>query len=196
MKSPRKFSYGDVYTALVNGFRSDPLLKQNLEDPQIDEQFAERIMLAVTEVNGCALCAYDHTQKALKKGISEEDISALLGGETSSIKPEEYHAILFAQHYAETKGRVDEEAYQAFTQRYTHKQVEVIIAVIQKMMVGNSIGLPLSAYQRRKKGEPDAGSSVISELSYPIVTALISPFAIIQGALGYRMGTPLLKFSK
>ena len=44
------------------------------------EQYTERIMLAVTEVNGCALCAYGHTRFALEAGLSPAEVRDLLGG--------------------------------------------------------------------------------------------------------------------
>lgn len=38
---------------------------------RIGKDFVERIMMAVTEVNGCRYCSYFHTRVALKAGIKK-----------------------------------------------------------------------------------------------------------------------------
>ena len=39
---------------------------------EISLEFRERLMLAVTEVNGCKYCSYYHARAALDAGISRE----------------------------------------------------------------------------------------------------------------------------
>ncbi|HKM07423.1 MAG TPA: carboxymuconolactone decarboxylase family protein [Sphaerochaeta sp.] len=70
----------------------------------LDKHFMERIMLGVTQVNGCPLCSYAHTKMALEMGMQEEQIEELLGGELKNIPQEQLKAVLFGQHYAEMKG--------------------------------------------------------------------------------------------
>ncbi|WP_256205872.1 carboxymuconolactone decarboxylase family protein [Carnobacterium iners] len=38
----------------------------------------ERIMLAVTQVNGCSVCSYTHTKMALEVGMKSEKIKNIL----------------------------------------------------------------------------------------------------------------------
>ncbi len=47
----------------------------------ISPAFRERLMLAVTEVNGCRYCSYYHAREALKSGISGAELAALLAGQ-------------------------------------------------------------------------------------------------------------------
>ncbi len=68
-------------------------------------------MLAVTEVNGCALCSYYHTRVSLENGMSAEEIKRMLGGEFADAPEAELSAILFAQHYADTRGKPSKEAW-------------------------------------------------------------------------------------
>jgi len=84
----------------------------------ISPEFSERIMLAVTAVNRCSACSYLHTQTALEKGVQNEVIKAILEGDLGSFSDEEMPAVLFGQHFAETRGRVSEEAKSRFTQAY------------------------------------------------------------------------------
>ena len=45
----------------------------------------ERIMLGVTQVNGCLLCSYAHTKMALELGMKEKQIEELLDGELGNV---------------------------------------------------------------------------------------------------------------
>ena len=45
-----------------------------------DRAASERVMLAVTEVNGCEICSYAHTRRALEAGLSDAEVRELLGG--------------------------------------------------------------------------------------------------------------------
>ena len=69
----------------------------------------ESISLAVTQVNGCKLCSYAHAKNALKAGMTEEEVEFLLSGGFDNAPKEQLEALLFAQHYAETKGNLDPE---------------------------------------------------------------------------------------
>ena len=77
----------------------------------VSEQFEKRIMLAVTQVNGCRLCSYYHTKEALKMGMPETEIKSMLSGELGVAPEEEAVALAFAQHYAETIGNYDADAW-------------------------------------------------------------------------------------
>ncbi len=85
---------------------------------RVSKAFSERIMLAVTEVNGCRYCSYYHTSVALKAGLQEGEVQDILSGDLSSAPAEETVALLFAQHYAETEGHPEEEACQRLLETY------------------------------------------------------------------------------
>ena len=53
-------------------------LREINDEGLISPDFRERLMLAVTAVNGCRYCSYAHTRAALKGGLSREEISGLL----------------------------------------------------------------------------------------------------------------------
>lgn len=194
-KTPKLYSLFEYYTALVKGSRSVGNLRRNRKNEIISQEFVERLMLAVTEVNGCSVCAYGHTQMALNQGFTQAEISSFLSGNNEYILPEEAKAILFAQHYADTKGKVDRTSYNEILVTYGEKKTEVIIAAIQMMMIGNIAGLSISAFQRRIHGNKDVGSHLSHELGIPLSTLIILWPAILQGGLENLQKMPILLFT-
>ena len=68
---------------------------------RVSKPFREKIMLAVTHVNGCRWCNYGHTRAALREGVSEDELHHLLEGEFAMLPEGEVVALVFAQHYAD-----------------------------------------------------------------------------------------------
>lgn len=97
------YSLKEFYITLYKGLRTIKYMIKNKKSKQLNPDLTERIMLAVTEVNGCEVCSYSHTKMALEQGMSNEEIQMLLTGNTESIPGEEAIAIFFAQHYADTR---------------------------------------------------------------------------------------------
>jgi len=193
-KQPKVYTVGESYTALVKWSRSIRYLLKNRKTKAIDPAFIERLMLAVTEVNGCAVCAYGHTKMALNQGFTQEEITAFLSGNKDYVKPEERQAILFAQHYADTKGIVDHKTHETILTAYGESQTKVILAAIQMMMIGNIGGLPISAFHRRSKGKPDPNSSLTSELGLPLISILLMVPAVIHGILETMTHQSMVRF--
>jgi AhpD family alkylhydroperoxidase len=137
-------------------------------------------MLAVTEVNGCAVCSYAHTQMALKQGFSNEEIESFLAGSDAFVVPEEAKAILFAQHYASKKGNYDKESFEMVIKEFGLEKAKVILASIRMIMVGNIIGIPLSAFRSRLKGKRYTHSSVGYELGMLLSTIVVMPISFLH----------------
>ena len=117
----RKFGLGDLYRAFVFIPAAAAKLIDNNKSQLLSSQFIKRLQLAVTEVNGCAICSYQHTKMALKQGMSNEEISSFLNGDNTFIKPEEAKAIIFAQHFADATGTPKQYAYDAIVKEYGEK---------------------------------------------------------------------------
>ena len=181
----KKYSYIEYYKALLLLYKAIGIIKGNKKTPLIDEQFIERIMLRVTEVNGCAVCSYAHTSMALKQGFSQEEIESFLGGSNEYVIPEEAKALLFAQHYADARGYVDKGAYEVLIETYGEEKSEVILSAIKVMMVGNMIGIPMSAFSSRLKGKPYKGSSLLNEIGMMLSTIIFLPLSALH-SLFYR----------
>ena len=127
-KYKNKYNIIDLHTNMTKMYRSIFVLIRNRRKKFLSEEFIEKIMLAVTEVNGCAICSYAHTKMALKLGFTDKEIASILSNDGKSISNEEAKAIFFSQHYAEAQGKPDKEAYQAVINAYGKDKTKVIIA--------------------------------------------------------------------
>ena len=105
------FSVFELYQIMTLAFRSIPLLQKAKAAGKMDKAFLERIMLAVTKVNGCAMCSYYHTKVALEEGFRAEEIRAMLGGDFADVPTEQLSGVLFAQHYADQRGKPSRESW-------------------------------------------------------------------------------------
>lgn len=179
----RKFRFSEMARAFVCLPRAMPKLSENRVSKLVDQKFLERLQLAVTEVNGCSACSYQHTKTALREGMSNEEIVSFLSGATEFITPEEAKGILFAQHFAESRGYPKKYAYDSLVKEYGEPQARIILAAVQIMIAGNMYGIPYSALQSRLKGRPYKNSSLSYELGMLIAGILWLPIALILGFL-------------
>jgi|SRR5690554_918594 len=179
----RKFTFLELYRSFVFVPRAMAKLIKNNKTELVEKEFIERIQLAITEVNGCAACSYQHTKMALKMGMSNEEIGSFLTGDQCYIKEEENKGILFAQHFADEKGIVKPYAIDVIIEAYGKEESEIILAAAQVMLAGNMYGIPLSAFQSRIKGKPFTDSTLVYEIGMMLFGFLVLPFAIIHGVL-------------
>ena len=192
----RKFSFLELYRSYVYLPRAIRKLRGNKKSKLVDSHFVERLQLAVTEVNGCAACSYAHTTMALREGMSNEEISSFLGGSDEHIKPEEAKAIMFAQHFADSKGYPQRDAYEAIIKEYGPVKARIILSACQVMISGNMFGIPFSAFLARRKGKPFKDSTLGYELGMLIGGILVLPIGIIHALLRWMLGFPNTRFGK
>lgn len=107
---------------------------------RVSRAFAEKIMLAITAVNGCRYCAYGHTRTALQAGVEADEIERLLANELGEFPEEEAVALAFAQHWAETGGEPDPEAERRFHEYYGPEVSTDILNWMRMINVGNLLG--------------------------------------------------------
>ncbi|MCF8268150.1 MAG: carboxymuconolactone decarboxylase family protein [Ignavibacteriales bacterium] len=163
---------------------------RNKRKKLLSNDFIERIQLAVTEVNGCAICSYAHTYLALKQGMSNEEIYSFLSGDSAFISQEEAKAILFAQHFADKRGFPKEDAYKSIIDEYGEEKAGIILASARLMIAGNIYGIPYSAFQSRLYGKPFKDSTLMYEAGMQIGGLLILPIALIHGLLKELISSP------
>jgi AhpD family alkylhydroperoxidase len=190
----RKFSLPELFFAFAALPRAGFYLMRNRIGGHLDGKFIERIMLAVTEVNGCPVCSYAHTRMALKEGMSSEEISSLLSGDTTKVSPEESKAIFFAQHFADQMGMPDQEAYQAIVNEYGKLKARIILSAAQIIFAGNAYGIPYSALKSRLKGAPYKDSSIIYEMTMELAGLLFIPLSFLHAAVMWAFHQPNVRF--
>lgn len=106
----------------------------------LSPDFRERLMLAVTAVNGCRYCSYAHTRAALRSGIDEGEVSALLGSDLAGAPPSQVTALLYVQHWAETNGNPDPDAAERLVKEYGESQARQIELALRLIRTGNLTG--------------------------------------------------------
>lgn len=115
-------------------------IRQVMHGDVIDRAFRERLMLAVTQVNGCRYCSYAHARMALTEGISAEEIHALGEGMFDGSPAAEIPALLYAQHWAEADGQPDPEVRLRAAEQYGDTVVKKMELVLQMIRMGNLLG--------------------------------------------------------
>jgi AhpD family alkylhydroperoxidase len=136
-----------------------------MHSQRVDHAFVEKVMLAVTAVNGCRYCSYGHARAALASGVSQEEVDLLLSGEVGHVGPEEAPALFFAQHYAESNGHPDPEMVQRLVETYGPEKARDIQAYIRMITMGNLTGNTFDALLSRLRGRPARDSSLGSEMA-------------------------------
>lgn len=184
----RVFDVPTLYQVMENMLDSSGDLWASHRSGQMSKAFQERIMLAVTSVNGCRYCSYFHTSLALKEGMSADEIHHLLSGEFADAPAAEAVALLFAEHYAESTGHYDAAAYQRMTDEYGDRMARYILASIRMIMFGNVYGLMFDALQSRVRGKPFPGSSFWHELGGVFGVVVFIPMILLRRAWAYFAG--------
>lgn len=184
----RRFTVREFYGAAVLLPPAFAALAGNRRRRLLDGRALERVMLAVTEVNGCPACSWAHTQLALREGMTGEEISRLLSGDGDTVPADEAAGVLVAQHYADSRGRPDRAAYDAVVQRYGRGRARTLVAAAHAMLVGNMYGIPYSAFHARLRGAPYADSTLGYELGMQVAGALVLPMALVHGLVRWAGG--------
>jgi AhpD family alkylhydroperoxidase len=142
MKFNRR-TYGslkELFTDLVFPIRNRRKLREVRNRGLLAPAFQERLMLAVTSVEGCRYCSYLHSRLALKGGVSQEEIGKLLSGDFEDCPEEEALAVLYAQHWAEFNARPDPEAVKQLQETYGSEKSEAIHLMLRMVRLGNLLG--------------------------------------------------------
>ena len=190
----RLFSVWELFRIMTLAFRSIPLLKKAKAAGKMDKAFLERIMLAVTEVNGCAMCSYYHTKVALEEGFRTEEIRAMLGGNFADVPEEQLSGVLFAQHYADQRGKPARESWDRIVREYNETGAYGILAVTRMIMMGNAIGIPSGSFLLRFRGTADPRSNVFYELMMMLAMVVFIPLAGLTAVILNLLNVPIIKF--
>ncbi len=190
----KRYSVPELYGILVKGLRALPRLLSARMSGLVSAHLAERIMLAVTEVNGCEVCSYAHTRMALETGMTPEEIRKLLAGDTASIPVDESLAIVFAQHYADTRGNPSRESWLRLLDAYGAAKSLGILGAARTMMIGNAVGIAWSAFVNRLKGRPVPNSNLGYEAAMILSVIPLFPAALAHAVVAGVLRTPILGF--
>ncbi len=140
MKFKKKFYKNpkDLFLDLCYPIRNRKRLRE--ASLLIPAAFRERLMLAVTAVNGCRYCSYFHAKQALQSGIESDEIKRLLSGDIAGCPDEEVIAVIYAQHWAESNAHPDHEAVLRLQQTYGAEKAGAINVLLRMIRLGNLLG--------------------------------------------------------
>lgn len=191
----RKFRLRELYDGAVLLPSAIAALASNQRRRLMDRHAVERVMLTVTEVSGCAACSWAHTRMALREGMSGEEISALLSGDGEVVPPDEATGVVFARHYADSRGHPDRAAYDRLVREYGPERARTVLAAAQVMLVGNMYGIPCSALHARLRGAAYSDSALGYEVGMQVAGALVLPVALVHGLVRRAAGGPVARFA-
>jgi AhpD family alkylhydroperoxidase len=160
----RIYGIGEFYHFFDDAMASFSIIRKARKNNLVSKAFQKRIMLVVTEVNGCQLCSYWHTKEALRSGMPAEEIKNMLSGSIENVTKEESVALFFAQHYAESAANPDKKAWQRVMDIYGEEKAQAILAFTKVIMMGNVYGIAVSALLNRIIGKPVKKSRFLDEL--------------------------------
>ncbi|MCE5342332.1 MAG: carboxymuconolactone decarboxylase family protein [Eubacteriales bacterium] len=189
------FTLGESYWIIYHAMRSMPAIARARKRGLLDKHFSERLVLAVTEVNHCAMCSYAHTKIALRAGMEQAEISAMLSGDLSGVMPEELTAILFAQHYADCRNKPDREAWQTVLAQYGPEKSDALLGVIRMITMGNAYGIPSGSLLARvsRRRAPDERSSLGYELAMLLTMIVFLPCAALHALAAATLRAPAIR---
>lgn len=114
--------------------------------------FRERLMLAVTAVNGCRYCSWFHSRVALRAGMEGDEVRSILDGMTGKAPEDEIPALLYAVHWAERDAVPDLETRGAFLETYGEEKAEAIELALRAIRMGNLLGNSWDYFLHRLSG--------------------------------------------
>jgi AhpD family alkylhydroperoxidase len=133
--------WGAFWTDLKFLLRQQDQIRQVMRSGLIPPAFRERLMLAVTEVNGCRYCRTFHVGQAKQAGIPISEITEYLKGCIPEEVPDEQKlAICYAQHWAENETQADPDLISQMIEAYGESEFQAINILLRMIWMGNLLG--------------------------------------------------------
>jgi len=187
----RIFTIKEQIGLIVAGAKGFVYLRKNRKHRRMTKALKERIMLAVTQVNGCAMCSFIHTKLALDSGMTPDQIRSILGGDYDSVPDEETVAVLFGQHYADSKEHPSQEAIDRLIETYGFAKAECVLAACQMITMTNGMGISMDHFYHRITFRRNRQSKLRFEVFNPLMTMVFFPLFVI----GYWLKTLISRIS-
>jgi AhpD family alkylhydroperoxidase len=163
----RTFTFKTFRKELRRFYRHRKGMIDTFKSGRITQAFIERIMMAITAVNGCRYCAFVHSRMALEQGCTEAELQDIMNFNYRGICADEVVALTFCQHYAETNRHPSKDAMRRFISYYGPQKARDIYHIISGIYFGNLMGNTADAFESRLRGRPpENGDAVFEFLVY------------------------------
>lgn len=196
MTNKRVFSIKEQLRNIYFAAKSFVLLRKSKKYKLINKKFKERIMLAVTEVNGCEMCSFVHTKIALSSGMTREEIKSILDNDHTNIPVEESVALIFSQHFAYSKESPSNEALERIIEDYGKQKAELILAVCNMITMTNGMGTSMDYFYSRLRFKRNKKSNILIEVFNPLLTMVLFPVFTLFFFVICFFKKPVLKLLK
>ena len=131
---------GEIWEDFRYIIKRRPIIKRAMRE-LLSPAFRERLMLVVTEVNGCRYCRTFHVKGALQVGITDTELAELLAGQIPTDTPEEeIPAMIYARCWAESDAQPAPEYVQELIDVYGEEKGAAIHIVLRMIRMGNFFG--------------------------------------------------------
>ncbi len=131
---------GEIWEDFRYIMKHRPIIRRAMRE-LLSPAFRERLMLVVTEVNGCRYCRTFHASEALKEGITDTELAELLAGQIPADTPEEeIPAMIYARYWAESDAQPAPEDVQELIDFYGEDKAAAIHIVLRMIRMGNLMG--------------------------------------------------------
>ena len=138
-------------------------------------KWKERIMLAVTQVNQCAMCSWMHTHIALNAGMHASEIKTILQGDYTTVPEPEITSVLYAQDVAAHHEKINPEFKTKLITQYGQTKARAIDNVIAVITMTNSMGIHLGRLKATLTLKHEKNSSLFREIFIPLSTMILFP---------------------
>lgn len=171
----RIFTLKDHFKIMNHAAKSFGLLMYVKKHKLFNKKFKERIMLAVTEVNGCELCSYVHTKISLSSGMNKHEIKGLLNGIKDDIPDDQLVGVLFGEYYASSHEQPEKYMINRLIEEYGREKAKTICAILGMITLTNSMGISMGLFKDRLMFRRVKKSKILNELGIPLTTMTIFP---------------------
>ncbi len=168
----RTFNFRSFMKTMQTILRNRKIFVDTMKSKRISNEFSERIMLAVTAVNGCRYCEWGHTKMAIESGCTDEEIKNILDLDFQGLKKDEIIALAFAQHFAESKENPSKKALNNLVKEYGTQKANDIINYCIMITVGNLLGNTIDAFESRMNGIQVVDGSFLFEFLVYLIGGL------------------------
>ena len=190
----RFFTIKESYQILFDAMRTMKYMSRAKRKEELSTELIEKVMLTVTEINGCEVCSVFHNKVAEKEGMKEEEIQMLFVADVEEIPQEDALAILFSREYANSLGNPSEDSWNSLKTFYGESKAKGILGAVRTIMMGNTFGIVWGALVNRLKGKQVEGSSLWYEISMLVSFIFFIPVAIVHALLASLFKKPIIAF--
>lgn len=179
MTHQRLFSIREHFTLMKRAACGLRYNRINKAKKAMNKQRRERIMLAISEVNGCAMCSYVHTKLALQAQMTPDEIKEILSGELAHVPEQDVLAVLFAKDFAASHEVIDSASYRKIQDFYGTDGARAIVCASHVITMTTSMGISLALLKDRLLFKSHRQSHWWNELLIPLSTLVLFPMIYV-----------------